>query len=269
MKNGKVIEMWNKLIGWGTEKSPAILAGVAVAGVAATAYMAYKSGLRAEKVLEHHREEIKLCKPDDKVAKKEVWSETTRQMLPLIVGPTLMGISTILAILGSQSISKRRIAALSAVCTASESTIKTLNEKMVDVLGERKALELKDEVTKEKFRKQGKDATLNGIVLPSGDVPCKDLYTGRTFPCNAQKIHEAALKLSAYLMQEMYVSLNDFYDLLGQEHCKMGDDLGWNVDEVSGGIIPISITATLDQNEVPCLCLDYDVSTRFRGYGRC
>ena len=58
----------------------------------------------------------------------------------------------------------------------------------------------------------------------------------------------------------MYVSLNEFYDELGLDHTKLGDDLGWNLDD---GLIELNFSSQLAENETPCLVVDYNVAPNY------
>lgn len=51
--------------------------------------------------------------------------------------------------------------------------------------------------------------------------------------------------------------LNDFYYELGLDGTKMGDMLGWNIDE---GYIDLAFSSQLDANGTPCLVIDYQVA---------
>lgn len=63
-------------------------------------------------------------------------------------------------------------------------------------------------------------------------------------------------------MTDMYVSLNDFYELIGIPEIPMGNDLGWNVDDCIRGQVPITLTALLTEEQTPCLCVEYDAKLR-------
>ena len=85
------------------------------------------------------------------------------------------------------------------------------------------------------------------------------------FYSTAEKIKQAIVKCSSDVQQDMWVSLNEFYDEINSpqlEHIPMGDDLGWNVEDTCRGQLPITLTALLTDDGKPCLCIDYDISIR-------
>lgn len=259
-------EMWGKVSNFGKKNDSAILVGLSIVGLLATGYAAYKAGVKADKILEEKKKDLSLVDPEDKEAEKAVKKEIVKEMAPVLAPPVIMGAATVACILGSHKASQRKIAALSAAYTIAETSIKELNGKMRETLGEQKTRQIRDAVVKDKFEKSEQKKEV--VTIPAhpagvGDVLCKDLYSGRTFWSNAQKIQQAINHISADIVQEMYVSLNDFYALLpGLEPVPMGEDLGWNVDDLYRGQLPITFTALLTEEQVPCLCVDFDISIR-------
>lgn len=270
MKGNKVMEFLEKAEIFTKKNSPVILTGLAVVGVISTAYSAFKAGPRADKILEEYRKDMRDCHPNDKEAKRAVVGETVKKMVPVVAPPVIMGGTTIACVIGSHSISSRRIAVLSAAYSLSESTVKNLNNKMEEMLGEKKTRAIKDSIMKDKLRETEKnDQKLLGdgnvIVPDNGYVLCKDLHSGRPFYSTAEKIKQAIVKCSFDVQQDMWVSLNEFYDEIGSpqlEHIPLGDDLGWNVEDTIRGQLPITLTAILTDDGKPCLCVDADVSIR-------
>lgn len=270
MKNNKVMEFLEKAEGFTKKNSPAILTGVAVLGVLSTAYAAFKAGPRAEKILKEYRKDMSYCDRNDKEAKRVVLSESAKKMLPVMAPAVIMGGTTIACMIGSHSVSSRRVAALSAAYSISESTVKNLNSKMEEVLGEKKTRAVKDAIMKDKLKtdteKDQKALSESNFVMPAdGTVLCKDLYSGRLFYSNAEKIKQAIAKCSYDVITDMYISLNDFYEAIGSPQLTripMGEDLGWNLDDTHNGQLPITLTALLTEDNKPCLCVDYDIGVR-------
>lgn len=270
MKSNKVTELLEKAEIFTKKNSPVILTGLAIVGVISTAYAAYKAGPRADKILEAYRKDMGDCHPNDKEAKRAVVGETVKKMVPVVAPPIIMGGTTIACIVGSHSVSSRRIAALSAAYSLSETTVKNLNSKMEEMLGEKKARAIKDSIMKDKLKadseKDKKILSDGQLVIPSdGTVLCKDLYSGRLFYSNAEKIKQAIAKCSYEIISDMYISLNDFYEAIDSPQLPripMGEDLGWNIEDTINGKLPITLSALLTDDNKPCLCIDYDISVR-------
>lgn len=253
-----------KTIGNATKKhSPAILTGLTVVGVVATAYHAYKAGLVASEILEKHRLKMEKLEKEDKAGKREVRKETVKEMAPVVAPMVIMGTITCACAIGAQSISSRRIAALSAAYSISEAALNDLNLKMKEMLGVKKAQAIKDSIAKDKLHAAGPVNDSQIIITGNGDVRCMDEYTGRLFWSNATKIDKAINKLNNDVRCCRYVALNDFYDLIGLARVPLGNDLGWNEEDTLGdGRLPISFTAILDEENNPVLCIEYDIHLR-------
>lgn len=265
MKLEKLSRAWNALSSSTKKNSPEILTGLAVVGLIATAIAAYKAGPRAEKILAEKKKDMEYVDQNDKVAKRTVMKETVKELVPVMAPVIIMGGATCACIIGSNNISSKRIALLSAAYSMSETAVKDLNQKMVEVLGEKKALSVKDAVMKEKLAKDGPVDTKGVIIGGSGDVLCKDSFSGRYFKSNAEKIGQAKARLSLNAITDMYVSLNDLYEEInapGLEPIPRGNEFGWNVDDLEHGVLPIRVVALLTEDGQPCLCMDYDTSLR-------
>ena len=62
------------------------------------------------------------------------------------------------------------------------------------------------------------------------------------------------------MRDEMYVSLNDFYYEVGLDNIKIGDELGWNIDN---GYIDLSFSSQLASDRTPSLVIDYSIAPRY------
>lgn len=269
MKENKVLKWIEKVTEKGKKESPAILTGLGVLGLAFTAYTAYKAGLKASAILDERKKNLSEIRKGDKEAKKEITMNTVKKMTPVILPTVIMGVTSAACIIGSNTISTRRVAVLSAAYSLSERTVKDLNGKMTEILGEKKARQIKDAITKDRLQKDGDPKEKEIILTGTGDVLCKDYYSGRFFRSNAQKVGLAINKLSVMARNEMYVSLNDFYDLLEIPRLPMAEDFGWTAEDTeSNGNLPISTTAILAEDGTPCLCVEYDAMPRtdFRNF---
>lgn len=250
----KIKNVFNVVSTFTKKNAPAILAGVAAVGLVVTAVSAYKAGIKASNILKDHK--LKMKETSNKEEEKILYKETAKKMAPVVVAPIILGVTSIGCIFGSLSVSSRRIAALSAAYSISETALKDLDGQMKKILGEKKTREVKDAITKEKMNngESTKDSTV--IITGNGDVLCKDMYSGRYFTSNGEKIGRAINWASNEVRISMYVSLNEFYDQLGLPRIPLGDDLGWNADDLNGGSLPITYTAILTEDDRPCLCVE-------------
>lgn len=262
---GNIGGLFGKMAGFAKTNDRVILTTLSLAGLLATAWAAYKSGPKVEKAVKKAKRDMEDVVPDDKEAKRAVIATAAKEIAPAVIPVVVMGGVTTACILGNHKASSRRIAVLSAAYTVSETALRELNGKMNEMLGENKVKSIKDAIVKDGLVKDGKEnyPHENQIIMTGGgDVLCKDVQTGRYFKCNAEKVKQAINQLSHDILSEMWISLNDFYDLIGLPMVPLGDELGWNVEDCYKGQIPITLTAQLTENQEPCLCLDYDIRIR-------
>lgn len=254
-------ELSTKVTDFAKENEPAILTGAGVAGLFITAWMAFKISPRAHEIIERHRNNVQ-----NGADNKEEAVQLVKDIAPVVLPTVGMAVATSAAIIGSHNVSSKRLAVLSAAYSMSESALKDYQNKIIEIFDEKKASKIKESLSQDKLDKRNVDTSnLNAsdvIITGDGDVLCMDHYTRRLFRSNAQKIGQAVNELSADLQTDMYVSLNDFYEKLGLDSVPMGDDFGWNIDDLARGQLDISITACLTKDKQPCLVVMYDVSPR-------
>ena len=84
-----------------------------------------------------------------------------------------------------------------------------------------------------------------------------------------EDIKAAQNTINELLINEMYASLNDFYDSIGLGRTKLGKELGWNIDS---GTLQIDFDSALSNEEseqqgihkdTPCLVLDYNLGPKY------
>lgn len=256
MKN-ELKETVNNIAEFAKQNEPAILTGAGVAGVFCTAWMAFKAGPRAKEIIDRH---TAMNPPEGQ--QKEVIKDMVKELAPVILPTVGMAVATSVAIIGSNKVSSKRIAVLSAAYTMSSDALKDYQAKVVDMVDSKKVQKIKESISKDKLDKNPITPSTDVIITGDGDVLCMDCYSGRYFRSNAQKIGQAINELSADLQTDMYVSLNDFYSKLNLEPVPMGDDFGWNVDDLVRGQLTIDVNAHLTPDKQPCLVVNYDIFPR-------
>lgn len=275
MKSNKITKFLEKADIFTKKNSPAILAGLAVVGVLSTVYCAWKAAPRADDILEKHRKEMNSVKKGDKDAKRSVVKETAKELVPVILPTFAMTTATILAILGSHSVSARRVAALSTAYAMSKDMVSDLNEQMVKDFGPKKAKAVKDAVFEKKVKEEHKDdiPLRDEGMRKRGMYWCREYYTGQVFQTNADIINRARNAMSSRIQSEMYITLGEFwgellsYGSIGMEplfRTPIKDELGWGVDDLVNGNLDISYTSVLDDDDSPILALEYSCQHDFR-----
>lgn len=258
----KLKEAWNTVTDVVQQKSPEILTGLGVAGIFATAYMAYKASPKAHDILQRYHEDKQLVDPDDKEAKRAILAETAKDIVPVMLPPVLMGVASAACVIGGNRISSKRIAVLSAAYSLADSKLKDYQDKMLETLGEQKVQKVKEAIAKDHLENAPAPPSDSQLIVSDGNVMCMDSFSGRYFSGNAEKLGQIINELSYDIVSDMYISLNDLYEKIGLAPIPMGDEFGWNIDDTNKGRLPIYFTACLTDDKRPCLVLEYDVSCK-------
>ena len=175
--------------------------------------------------------------------------------IPAVITGTL----SIACLIGASSVNAKRNAALATAYTLSESALKDYQGKVVEMFGEKKHETVKDAIAKDKIEKNPV-VTREIIITEKGNTLCYDAISGRYFKGDIDKIKKAECELNRRMRDEMYVSLNDFYYEVGLDNIKIGDELGWNIDN---GYIDLSFSSQLTSDGTPCLVIDYSIAPRY------
>jgi len=246
------------------KNSPTILTGLSVAGLVTTTLMGIKATPKAFQIIQDER----LTRADSDetfiygstpLPKKDIIKLTWKCYIPTVV----MGGLTIACIIGANSINLRRNAALASIYSLSEAALKEYQAKVVETIGKNKERAIKDEIAKDRITKNPvSDKEL--IITGAGETLCYDSLSGRYFKSDIEQIRRVLNDLSRDLLTDLhgFITLNEVYIGLGLKGTKMGEMLGWHIDD---GLIDPDFSTQLTENGTPCLVLDFSVEPRY-GY---
>lgn len=227
--------------------SPEILMGIGIAGMITTTVMAVKATPKAITLLEDGALDEK--KPMDVI--KITW----KCYIPAII----TGAISVTCLIGASSVNLRRNAALATAYTLSESTLREYQKKVVETIGEKKEQAVRDSVAKERIEQSPVEKT-EVFITAKGNHLCFDTVSGRYFKSDIEKLKQTINELNRQMMNDMYISLNDFYYEIGLDPIKIGSDIGWNIDD---GYIDLRFSSQLASDGTPCLVIDYGVAPRY------
>ncbi len=228
--------------------SPEILTGIGIAGMITTVVMAVRATPKAIFLLEEKKEE--------KGDKKLTVPETIKTAWTCYIPSTIVGSVSILCLVGASSVNFRRNAALATAYTLSESALREYQEKVVETIGEKKEQSIRDAIATDRLNA---DPVTNRevIITSSGNTLCYDAISGRYFKSDIEKIRKVENELNRRMMDEMFISLNDFYYEIGLDGIDLGEALGWNIEK---GYIDLSFSSQLAKDGTPCLVILYSLS---------
>lgn len=231
--------------------SPEILTGIGIAGMITTTVMAVRATPKALILIDKKKDEVGA----DELTTKEVIKTAWICYIPTAVTGTV----SIFCLIGANSVNMRRRAALATAYTLSESALKEYQEKVVEAIGEKKELSIKDAVAKEKIEKNPV-SNHEVIITEKGNTLCYDAVSGRYFRSDIDKLKKAENELNRRMRDEMYISLNEFYYEIGLTGISIGDEIGWNIDK---GYIDLSFSSQLAEDGTPCLVIGYRIEPRY------
>lgn len=225
--------------------SPEILIGMGIAGAASSVIFAVKATPKAMILLEEKRQELGV----EKLEAKEIIKTAAPVYIPTAVS---FGVS-VACIVGASSVNARCNAALTAAYTLSESTLRTYRDKVLETVGEDKEREIRQKAAIEQQQKTPEPQTLV-VSGAAGQLKCFDSLSGRYFVSTKNEIDKAVNEFNRQLRDDMRISLNDWYDLIGLDTNKLGDMLGWDIER---GYVETCYASRLDEDGLPCLVVNY------------
>ena len=238
-----------------SKRSPEILTGLGIAGMISTTVLAVQATPKALDLIARAEDK----KFDNGHGNKLTVSEKMKVAWKPYIPAFISGVASISCIVGASSVNARRNAALAAAYNLSQTALTEYKDKVVETIGEKKEQAIKDKIAKEKVEKDPVSKS-EVIITEKGNTLCYDAATGRYFRSDIDKIKNAVNELNFRLLNEMYVSLNDFFSELGLSHTDLGDDLGWNID---GGKIEVDFSSQIADDGTPCLVVGYLVAPRY------
>lgn len=250
-----------------SKHSPEILTGIGIAGLVTTTVLAIRATPKALRLIENEKlNRLKKYINDDVSENDSDYKNLVLKPVDVVkvawkpyIPAFISGVASISCIVGASSVNARRNAALAAAYNLSQTALTEYKDKVVETIGEKKEQAIKDKIAKEKVEKDPVSKS-EVIITEKGNTLCYDAATGRYFRSDIDKIKNAVNELNFRLLNEMYVSLNDFFSELGLSHTDLGDDLGWNID---GGKIEVDFSSQIADDGTPCLVVGYLVAPRY------
>lgn len=235
--------------------SPEILTGIGIAGMVTTTILAVRATPKALLLIQE-AEEVKHQNTD---ASALTPVETIKAAWLCYVPAAVTGVLSMTCLIGASSVNLRRNAALATAYTLSESALKEYREKVVETIGEKKEQAVQDAVAKERISKSPV-TNQEVIITEKGNTLCYDVISGRYFKSDIEKLKRAANDLSRRMLDEGYISLNDFYYEIALPETKLGDELGWHIDN---GLVDLRFSSQLAEDGTPCLVIDYQIAPKY------
>ena len=231
-----------------TKYSPGILTGIGITGMIGATFMAVKATPKALYLIEAKKEESEV--------EELTPVETIKTCWKCYIPATLTTVVSAACLIGASTVSAKRNAALATAYSISEAALREYQEKVVEVVGEKKEKAVRDAVAKDQIERDPVTKSEVVIIDSNSNTLCYEPLSGRYFKSTIDKIKKAEIKLDRQMIQEMYVSLNDFYWEIGLDGTDLGDKMGWNL---SKGYMDLSFSSQLADDGTPCAVSVYGI----------
>ena len=231
-----------------TKYSPGILTGIGITGMIGATFMAVKATPEALYLIEAKKEESEV--------EELTPVETIKTCWKCYIPATLTTVLSAVCLIGASTVSAKQNAALATAYSISEAALGEYQEKVVEVVGEKKEKAVRDAVAKDQIERDPVTKSEVVIIDSNSNTLCYEPLSGRYFKSTIDKIKKAEIKLDRQMIQEMYVSLNDFYWEIGLDGTDLGDKMGWNL---SKGYMDLSFSSQLADDGTPCAVIVYGI----------
>lgn len=271
MNLGKVLKSTGKSIFKFADKNSHIISGcAAIAGVAVTAVLAYKSYPKVNHIIEDQKEKmdelnevVNFPEEELKRCRREITVETCKSLAPVLAPAIVSGIATC-SLMGFSIISgNKKIAAATSLAALYETANREILNKTKELVGEEKAEEIRQDVLKEEVKNKFCDISeeeMEQIIMQAdgGDTWFYDPNIGRPFKSDVETIQRACMSLTKRLIsgQEPYIDYNDFQSAIGLPQTMFGSLVAWGGTSPAREIEP-NLNNTIRIGEKAMIILDW------------
>ena len=246
--------------------APGILMGMGTVGVSSAVILAAKAGPKAVILTEQaEMEKAQRNWPDELYADNEkeasrtlmeelTWKEKLAATYKLYIPPVGLTVFGLLCFWAAHGIDLKRQAVVAGLYSTAEATLKEYQKKVVDMLGEKQADEIRQSIGDDRVREAQRN-----LPPPPEDF---DLGTqkwcyirGRRFPCSYNRIKDVQNEINNQMLGEIYASEADlFYRLDPTGEWLKPDDqarmTGWTSDNL--------LVLRVDNPSSPILNISYE-----------
>lgn len=226
--------------------------GLGITGMITTTILAVKATPKALLLLEEKKNDLEV----EKLTPLETVKTTWKCYAPAVI----TGATSVVCLIGSNSVNAKRNAALATAYKLSESAFSEYRDKVIETIGDKKERTVRDKISEEKVKETPVSKT-EVIVTGKGQTLFFEPLSSRYFYANLDMIKRAENKLNKAIITDPFdagVTVNEFYQEIGLPTTATGDNLGWKI----GYLIDIYPSAQMveegtDHEGEPCIVLNY------------
>lgn len=158
---------------------------------------------------------------------------------------------------GSRHLNIKRTASFATAYTVTKEAYEAYKESTKEVVGDKKEQTIRETAAEKKVHSHpvtDEKIDADPVVAAQGKCLCFETSFNKYFYSTYNDIIAAQNRFNELMNQERYMSLNEWYDILGPRRVQGGEAVGWNIDD---GLLDISISSCIADDGRPCLCVDY------------
>ena len=265
MKNSKLMNKMTRTIhkaGFQIKKhSPEILVVTGIVGVVTSTVMACKATTKVGKIADEHKEQIEAVhtavekgvtnagetytKDDSKKDLAIIYTQTGLKYVKLYGPSVVLGTLSILAIVKSNDILRKRYVASAAAYAAVDKSFKEYRGRVVERFGEELDRELRYNIKAKEIEETVVDENGNETVVKktvqTADINEPSDYARFFDETSSAWVRNAEYNLTFLKQQQAWandklkregrVFLNDVYEMLGMDKTRAGQVVGWVYDK--------------------------------------
>lgn len=234
--------------------SPEILTALGVSGLITTSYLTAKASFKANDILRKDANNNKYYSN-----KKSEVKEKTKLVWKCYIPPVVSGAVTVGCIVGASKANGSRTAAAVTAYSLTERAFSEYKEKVVEEIGKGKEQKVRDEIAQKNVSDSPKGSK-EIVIMGSGQILCCELFTRRYFGSDMETLRKAQNDINARINSDVYVTIEEFYDLIGLSNTSNSSGIGWDSDKQ----MALEFSTVLTENGQPCLAFDYNYTKPLR-----
>lgn len=226
--------------------SSIILSVAAGVGVITTAYLTGVASYQAALVIKA-KEDVDGTSSD----RKQRVMDRTKLVWKLYIPAAISSVTTVGCIAGSNRIASKRAIAATTALAFTERAYSEYRDKVVEEFGVRKDQSIRDKVVADQIKD---NPAPTHIISGPGNVLCCELFTGRYFTSDMEKLRRSVNEINARLLKHDYATLSDLYYIIGLAQTSESSHIGWE----SPKLMEFIFSTTLSEDERPCITFEYN-----------
>lgn len=231
------------------QRSPEILTGLGITGMITATVLAVK--MTPEAMRRIGKKQRELNKP------KLTKVETVKAVWPCYVPTAVTTVISTGCLIGASTINYKRNLALAGAYALTETAFKDYKNAVEETISKNEAVKINDNMSKKKLNENPVDED-NVIITKKGNSLCCDITCGRYFRSDLNTVKATINELNERLINEQFISKNEFFTELGLEPTTDGYELGWDATD---GLIKVEYSSQIASNGEPCLTINYLTSS--------